>query len=56
MELISSAAKLKIAVHLTRNPMVVLASIPGHTSLREVGLVSTVCACANIPPIPGGFG
>ncbi len=33
-----------------------LASIPGSTSLREVGLVSTACACANIPPVSGGFG
>ncbi len=23
---------------------------------REVGLVSTACACANIPPVSGGFG
>ncbi len=34
----------------------VLASIPGRTSLREVGLVSTACACANIHPVSGGFG
>ncbi len=33
-----------------------LASIPGRTSIREVGLVSTACACANIPPVSGGFG
>ncbi len=35
-----------------------LASIPAAlpTSLREVGLVSTACACANIPPVSGGFG
>ena len=32
-----------------------LASIPGCTSLREVGLVSTACACANIPPVSGGL-
>ncbi len=27
-----------------------------HFSLREVGLVTTACACTNHPPVSGGYG
>ncbi len=33
-----------------------LASIPAHTIVREVGLVSTACACANHLLVSGGYG
>ncbi len=32
----------------------ILASIPGRTIIREAGLVSTACECANHPPVSGG--